>query len=389
MAPTSKSNTPAAVKARSYYQSKLNIPCNTCGKLFSCNFNLAQHVRGAHTNVRPYQCHCGKSYTRQWALNRHMTSAHPGAKTVTRPTKGQSAKIEKSRLRKSKTIKTPAAADIGIVGSVESPRTLRARKAPIFYGPVESPDNSDNDDSGSDYAASVHGDDGHVFESESGVQNADYDSNIDPALMLMNDPVGQPYATMEDFQMVDELNAPYDIKGAIYDAMLNPGPPASTIPMIEEPELDLSETVFACELCDKHVRTVDDILRHGHLIHSYPCRQECVCAICKAFFDEDLNISSYAAIKLMTPDQLDAYKQSLDALDPAATMVAEQEVDSSSMQALEPALAAASKDSLGDFSFPAVNLDDVDDSGFQLDTDDQQPPLSFEEWLNKAEAGSA
>ena len=64
-------------------QSKRNmirkkLECKFCGTLHSCTFNLRQHERG-HTGEKPYKClHCDVSFTRQWLLNRHTNTLHPG-----------------------------------------------------------------------------------------------------------------------------------------------------------------------------------------------------------------------------------------------------------------------------------------------------------------------
>lgn len=74
------SNDPRAQKARDSYGDRKNLKCPYCNDRFTCDFNLNQHVRAAHTHEKPFVCHLcrpNRGYTRRWLLNRHMTDLHP------------------------------------------------------------------------------------------------------------------------------------------------------------------------------------------------------------------------------------------------------------------------------------------------------------------------
>ena len=50
-------------------------PCSWtgCDRLFSCQHNVEQHIREAHTFEKPHVCHiCGAGFSRPYGLNRHL-----------------------------------------------------------------------------------------------------------------------------------------------------------------------------------------------------------------------------------------------------------------------------------------------------------------------------
>lgn len=57
-------------------------PYAGCFKLYTCPFNVNQHIREQHTNTRPYVCEIcvaggvGRGFNRAFGLNRHMKNVH-------------------------------------------------------------------------------------------------------------------------------------------------------------------------------------------------------------------------------------------------------------------------------------------------------------------------
>jgi uncharacterized Zn-finger protein len=45
--------------------------CSICDQLFSRNHDLKRH-QGIHTDFKPFNCYCGKSFGRKDALKRHI-----------------------------------------------------------------------------------------------------------------------------------------------------------------------------------------------------------------------------------------------------------------------------------------------------------------------------
>lgn len=67
-----------------FYKPKHNIPCTWegCGRMFTCNHNVQQHIRETHTGERPHVCAiCAargidSRYARPGTLYRHIRSQH-------------------------------------------------------------------------------------------------------------------------------------------------------------------------------------------------------------------------------------------------------------------------------------------------------------------------
>ena len=53
---------------------KKKLHCQYCGKAFSKNFDLQQHIR-AHTGEKPYQCVvCGRAFAQKSNVKKHMAT---------------------------------------------------------------------------------------------------------------------------------------------------------------------------------------------------------------------------------------------------------------------------------------------------------------------------
>ena len=72
-----------------YYYHKLSmhttdaekpVRCNQCGKGFTVQARLTEHMN-THTNARPHVCeYCGKGFNSNWTLNGHVKGVHMGEK---------------------------------------------------------------------------------------------------------------------------------------------------------------------------------------------------------------------------------------------------------------------------------------------------------------------
>ncbi|KAK4988764.1 hypothetical protein LTR50_003728 [Elasticomyces elasticus] len=75
---------PAIKSAKSIREKK--FPCQQCDKMFTCPFNVKQHIRSTHTHEKPFLCRvCDKAYPRAWGRNRHERSKHLIPKTAAQP----------------------------------------------------------------------------------------------------------------------------------------------------------------------------------------------------------------------------------------------------------------------------------------------------------------
>ncbi|KAF7846045.1 hypothetical protein BT93_L5456 [Corymbia citriodora subsp. variegata] len=98
-APTSKrskksppSSEPRAARARATYQERKTMPCtyDGCSRMFSCQFNVDQHIREKHTEERPFVCEkCGADFARFFTLKRHQDLDHDKIKKSSRRRQGQ------------------------------------------------------------------------------------------------------------------------------------------------------------------------------------------------------------------------------------------------------------------------------------------------------------
>lgn len=65
-----------AERARQTYAQRKTLKCRFCKQMHSCTFNLKQHER-THTREKPFSCEmCHRKFSRQWLLNRHMSTKH-------------------------------------------------------------------------------------------------------------------------------------------------------------------------------------------------------------------------------------------------------------------------------------------------------------------------
>ena len=57
--------------------------CNTCGKFFSYQSRLKEHIRNVHDGRKDHKCDsCGKSFAKTGNLNIHINSVHNSQKTT-------------------------------------------------------------------------------------------------------------------------------------------------------------------------------------------------------------------------------------------------------------------------------------------------------------------
>ena len=54
-----------------------SFQCTTCSATFKRSHDLRRHHRSVHSDVKPYNCRCGKRFARQDALKRHVSRKRP------------------------------------------------------------------------------------------------------------------------------------------------------------------------------------------------------------------------------------------------------------------------------------------------------------------------
>ena len=73
-----RSQTAAGIDTDTVTPGKKKLHCQYCGKGFSKNFDLQQHIR-AHTGEKPYQCVvCGRAFAQKSNVKKHMATHKVG-----------------------------------------------------------------------------------------------------------------------------------------------------------------------------------------------------------------------------------------------------------------------------------------------------------------------
>ena len=57
-------------------ESKRTSICEYCGKIYSSDYNLKDHLMAIHFKIKWYCKHCGSKYTRRNSLNKHLRTTH-------------------------------------------------------------------------------------------------------------------------------------------------------------------------------------------------------------------------------------------------------------------------------------------------------------------------
>ena len=69
-----QTSTAGGIIIESMNTGKKKLHCQYCGKGFSKNFDLQQHIR-AHTGEKPYQCVvCGRAFAQKSNVKKHMAT---------------------------------------------------------------------------------------------------------------------------------------------------------------------------------------------------------------------------------------------------------------------------------------------------------------------------
>ena len=73
-----QASTVGGIMIESVNGGKKKMQCQYCGKGFSKNFDLQQHIR-AHTGEKPYQCVvCGRAFAQKSNVKKHMATHKVG-----------------------------------------------------------------------------------------------------------------------------------------------------------------------------------------------------------------------------------------------------------------------------------------------------------------------